>query len=186
MNIKNLIIIITLFIPLLLISPTITFNQALTLEFAAATTTKQTWITYSGDGIIFEYPSTWRIENVNTNESTITVFNPSSIENSINIGLPSQSRAYEINQYSSIQEWADNTLAKSNVTTIIEPFTDKIINGYPAAMGELLSGNQKTTMAIIIHNGQIYTLSYSDTPDKYDTFYSQAIMQRLILSFNID
>lgn len=54
----------------------------------------------------------------------------------------------------------------------------------------LATDKQKTitnnTMAILVHNGRIYKLSYSDTHKKYDTTYSQDITNRIFSSFSID
>jgi hypothetical protein len=76
-------------------------------------------------------------------------------------------------------------------TTIIQPFTKKIINGFPATMGIISSESsnpnysKKSVEILLQHNGKIYVLEYYDTPNNYDTPDSQAIMKRFILSFDI-
>jgi hypothetical protein len=146
------------------------------------------WTRYSNtsNGVSFEYSSTWKLKYNNETGHIITVFNPLSIENNFTVGLFKQNLVYDINLYPSLHETANNTFGKINGTTIIESFTEKTINGFHTIIGKLSSDKQKSSQIILIHNGKLFTLSYSDYHDKSDTTESQATLKRIIQSLNID
>jgi hypothetical protein len=110
----------------------------------------------------------------------ITVFNPLPIGNNFTVSLFKQNRVYGTSFYPSLQETANNMFGKINGTTIIESFTEKTINGLHTTIGKSSSDKQKSSQIILIHNGKLYTLSYSDYHDKYDTTENQATLKKII------
>jgi hypothetical protein len=89
------------------------------------------------------------------------------------------------NQYPSLKDFSNNLVDKMFGMTIVEPFTEKIIAGSEAALGKISSTGPISTIAFIMHNGHVYIFQYVDTPDKFNTPESQQIINRIILSFNI-
>lgn len=123
--------------PLLLTSSAITINQPIPPAFATPTTTEEAWSIYSGNGITFEYPSRWNVEQILPYGVEIVVINPNR-ENGFTIGLPYQQFQEEvISKYSTLKDFANDFTGKIIGYTIIEEFMDKIFNGYPAVAGKV-------------------------------------------------
>ena len=109
----------------------------------------------------------------------------SSRHNGFVIGLPNQMTQDAYSQYSNLQDFANDVFGKIYGYNILEPFTEKIINGFSSTVGTISSGEQISTFALLIHNGQVYGFQYYDTPDKYYSVDSQKTKTRIILSFDI-
>jgi hypothetical protein len=141
------------------------------------------WITYNNNGITFQYPSTWNIQKIYANGDEIVVGNPNE-KRGFTIGLPNQYLQSGASQYPNLREYASDVTSKIiGGGTITEDFTDKYFNGFPAASGKITNLDTKSLVALIDHNGQIYTFQYSDTADKFDTVESQQILDKVINSF---
>ncbi len=144
------------------------------------------------NGLTFEYPSEWLIKYFESNGQTIEITNPDG-HNGIIIRIPDVSTQIIMMRYSSLEEAANNVIGKMYGMNITEPFTEKIINGLPAAMGKvsgdvpLDSGTIKqiAQLAWIYHLGTIYSLQYHDVDNKFNSVESQDIMNRFIRTLDI-
>lgn len=144
------------------------------------------------NGLTFEYPSEWVIKYFESYGQVIEITNQDR-HNGIIIRIPDESTQIFMMQYSSLEEAANTIIGKIYGMNITEPFTEKIINGLPAAMGKvsgdvpLESGTIKqiAQLAWIYHLGTIYSFQYHDVDNKFNSAESQDIMNRFILTFNI-
>lgn len=145
------------------------------------------------NGLTFEYPSQWVIKYFESYGQVIEITNPDR-HNGIIIRIPDVSTQIVMMRYSSLEEAANNLVGKMYGMNITEPFTGNVVNGLPAAMGKvsgdicLESGKIKhiAQLAWIYHLGTIYSFEYYDIDSKFNSAGSQDIMNRFILTFNIE
>ena len=143
-----------------------------------------TWSTYSDHGVTFQYPSSWNVEVGEQYGYMIGAHNPSIEENGIIASLPYQPIQETFQQYPTLKDFANDYASKLAFATIVEEFTDKVIDGYPAVMGKVMMGPVMMNMMYINHNGQIFTLVYQNIADQYDTLVSKEIEYNAITSFS--
>ncbi len=86
-------------------------------------------------------------------------------------------------QYSSLQDFANDMFSKSIGFTIIEPFTEKYFNGFHAVAGKASYLDKTIYLAFIDNQGQIYSYSYEDDINEFDSIESQRTMLKIIRSF---
>lgn len=141
------------------------------------------WTTYNDNGITFQYPSSWNIQKIYANGDEIEVRNPNERQ-SFTIGLPNQYIQNGVSQYPSLREYANDVTSKIIMGgTVIEDFADKYFNGFPAVAGKITYLDTESLVALIDHNGQIYSFQYTVNTDKFDTADNQQIMNKVINSF---
>ena len=173
---------LTLTASLLLIASAITIYQPITQAFATPTT-EEAWSVYSDNGVYFEYPSTWNMEHISPYGVEIVVINPNR-ENGFIIGLPNQQFQERVfSQYSSLQDFANDFVGKMVGYTIIEEFTEKIFNGFPAVAGKISYLDTTIYTAFIDYHGQIYGFQYHDVANEFDSVDSQRTMLKVIGTF---
>ena len=67
--------------------------------------------------------------------------------------------------------------------TIIEPFTEKSFNGFPAAAGKVSYLDWTLYVAFVDYQGQIYSFNYHDVANEFESIESQETMLKVIGSF---
>ncbi len=112
-----------------------------------------TWTTYSDHGVTFQYPSLWVVEINEQYGYMFGAHNPSSDENGIIISLPYQSIQDTFQQYSTLKDFANDFNRKLAIATVVEEFTEKIIDGYLAVMGKVMVGHLMMNIMHINYNG---------------------------------
>lgn len=167
-----------------------TFNGTFIWNFVSAESNNSStnWTKYSSslNGLSFEYPSTWKIKYL-PNSQEINITNPDG-QNGINIQLADQDFLNIVKIFPSLKDAVTN-LMNSTDMTIIQPFVEKSINGFPAATGIISGGDTdsgKIKKVIFLQdNESIYIVGYFDSAEHYDTADSQTIMNKFISSLNI-
>ncbi len=104
------------------------------------------WTSYSNatNGISFQYPENWKLYYSDSDESVLALTNLPHT-NTITIGISDQPHNNNLKN-SSLLDFANRNFTNNFGVTVIEPFTEKTINGIPAVIGriaeEKLTGNK--------------------------------------------
>lgn len=145
------------------------------------------------DGITFQIPAAFTIGYNNPYGGSFHFENETG-SNKITFSLPNEQIQSLAQQYPNMVEMMNQYASIAYGTKVIEPFSEKSINGFPAVIGKIsqtvledsTASELESTMIMLMHNGQFYGLQYSDEADKINNSYNQEILDRLLLSFQIE
>jgi len=141
------------------------------------------WTTYSGKGISFDYPSSWTIEEGFTNGEYV-VASSSNAENGIRFYLPYPPTQTMYQKYPSLEAYANDIFPKLGMGTVEEGFTERYFNGFPGVAGKLSYIDSMSYLALFHkYDNQLYSFQYYDNENSFDSNESQEIMYKVISSF---
>jgi hypothetical protein len=163
------------------------------LEKIIETNSDINWTSYENttNGISFQYPENWRLSYSDSDEFILTLSNLPHT-NTITIGISDQNHNNILNN-SSLLNFANRNFTHNYGVTVLEPFTEKTINGVPAIIGRIAKEkltdskieSQVKDIILMKSKDLLYKVEYKDNLNNYDDAQRDIIWKRFILSFNI-